>query len=365
MKRVLVTDVGRSPALNYCRALRISNEDYFIVGIDSNKYSLTWAEADVKLLVPTADYENYIDLINHIIDKYQIDFVYPSKTGKELLLISDNRERLHAKVCLPDKSDIDLFEDKWKTYETLSKSGLCAMPLSYLVYDETDLYEHMKELSDNFTKEIWLRRIYGSGGACAIATDDFELAKCWVRRYNGWGKFMISKKLTKKTLTWSGIWNKGKLEISLIRERLYWEFADRSPAGVTGITGAQRVIKNEKIHNQSIEIVKYLSKNPHGAICVDYTIDENGVPNLTEVQASRLYTSSYFMAKYGLNLPDVLCKVGLNEEIKEEDLGQCTLNENKIWLKYVETYPNIVDISALEESERDKDRMLDEVLGNV
>lgn len=364
MNRVLVTDVGRSPALNFCRSLRISDEDFFIVGIDSNKYSLTWAESDVKILVPDCNYEKYIDIINKIVDKYQIDFIYPSKTGRQLILLSDNREKLHAKMCLPLKEDIELFEDKWKTYELLSYKNICKLPKSFMVHNENDLFANMKELSENFTKEIWLRRVYGSGGACAIPTSDYDLAKCWINRYNGWGKFMISTKLTQKTLTWSGIWDNGKLIVSLIRERLYWEFADRSPAGVTGITGAQKVIKNPHIHDISINIVRNVSKNPHGVICIDYTLDEDGNPNLTEIQASRLYTSSFFMAKCGLNLPCILYKVGMGLPISEKEVTDNSISEGKIWLKYVETFPGFVDEADLINSERERDALIEEVSKN-
>ena len=360
MKRILVTDVGRSPALNFCRSIRLANEDIEIVGIDSNKFSLTWAEADIKVLVPKCKNEKYIKLINHLIDKYHVDFVYPSKTGQELLTIAENRDKLHATVCLPSQEDIVLFEDKWKTYNKLKDTNLCSLPESYMIYGEEDLFEHMKQLSGDFKKEVWIRRIYGSGGACAIPTYDFELAKSWINRFDGWGKFMISEKLTKKTLTWSGIWDNGNLVVSLIRERLYWEFADRSPAGVTGITGAQRIIESGEISRMSENVVRYLSENPHGCICVDYTLDEEGVPNLTEIQASRSYTSSLFMTKCGLNLPYILYKVGMGLPVTEDE-KQRTIDSDKIWLKYCETYPGLVNISDLENSEADMQELLLEI----
>ncbi len=360
MKRILVTDVGRSPALNFCRSIRFANDDVEIVGIDSNKYSLTWAEADVKILVPKCENEKYIDLINYIVEKYNIDFVYPSKTGKELMMISENRDKLKAKVCLPDREDIILFEDKWKTYNKLHDANICNLPESYMIYGEEDLYENMNRLSNGFKKEVWIRRIYGSGGACAIATDDFELARAWVRRFDGWGKFMISEKLSKKTLTWSGIWNNGKLEVSLIRERLYWEFADRSPAGVTGITGGQKLIEDNQLSEMSERIVRFLSKKPHGCICVDYTLDSEGRPNLTEIQASRLYTSSFFMTKCGLNLPYILYKVGMGLPVKEEE-KKVKIGSDMIWLKYCETFPELVNEKELIKSEENLKKLIEEI----
>lgn len=363
MFKVLVTDAGRSPALNFCRSLRLSNEDIFIVGLDRNQYSLTWAEVDLK--IASIDYkdERYIDFINYIIDTYQIDLVYPSKTGGELLFLAYNQDKLHAPVFLPDLKDIELFEDKWKTYQYISEHNLCKVPETYLVNNKKELYTYMKKLTENFTKEAWIRRIYGSGGAGSIPTKDYCLAKAWIDRNEGWGKFSIAKKLTDKTMTWSGLWKNGELIISQARERLYWEFADRAPSGVTGITGAQRGIKSEELDSLSIKVIKAMSKNPNGCICIDFTLDEEGCPNLTEIQASRLYTSTHFMAKCGVNLPYIFCKLGLNQKIEESELNKM-IDEKLIWLKYVENYPSIVSQNEFEIRKRELDSILCKVEAN-
>lgn len=359
--RILVTSAGRSPALNFCRSLRVSGEDFFIVGIDDNKYSLSWAEVDEKVLIPKdLNEEDYINLINHITRKYNIEFIYPSKTNLELLYLSSNREKLQAKIFLPDKEDVDLFEDKWETYLKVFELDKNLVPLTFLIHNSKELFSKMQLLSNNFNDEVWIRRVYGSGGSCAIATCDFELANAWIRRFNGWGKFTISKKLTNKTLTWSGIWNKGKLVASLIRERLYWEFADRAPAGVTGITGGQKIVYNEDIDKMSINLINKLSKSPNGTICVDYTVDDDGALKLTEIQASRLYTSSYFMTKCGINLPFIFYKVCMNKEITPEEVT-AKIEADKVWLKYVEMYPILKNENEFAKLEKEMISLLKEV----
>lgn len=42
---------------------------------------------------------------------------------------------------------------------------------------------------------------------------------------------------------------------------LYWEFANRTPSGVTGITGAQRVICDSEIDRISENIIRALSNS--------------------------------------------------------------------------------------------------------
>lgn len=362
MFSVLVTDAGRSPALNFCRSLRLSNEDIFIVGLDKNQYSLTWAEVDVRILSIDCKDERYIDFMNYIIDEYKIDFVYPSKTGSELLYLAYNQEKLHAPMFLPDLKDIELFEDKWRTFEFIREHNLCKVPDTYLVHNKKELYMYMKELSENFTKEVWIRRIYGSGGAGSIPTKDYCLAKAWIDRHEGWGKFSIARKLTDKTLTWSGLWKNGELIVSQARERVYWEFADRAPSGVTGITGAQRGLKSNSLDEQSIKIIRAMSENPNGCICIDYTMDEEGNPNLTEVQASRLYTSTHFMAKCGVNLPLIFCKLGLGLKIADDEVNK-EIDENLLWLKYVENYPSVVQKDEFEVKKAEQKNILNKVEG--
>lgn len=359
--RILVTSAGRSPALNFCRSLRVSGEDFFIVGIDDNKYSLSWAEVDEKVLIPKdINEEDYIKLINYITKKYKIEFIYPSKTNLELLYLSSNREKLQAKIFLPDQDDVELFEDKWKTYLKVRDLDKNLVPLTFMIHNSDELFLKMQLLSNNFSNEVWIRRVYGSGGSCAIATCDYELANAWIKRFDGWGKFTISKKLTNKTLTWSGIWNKGKLVASLMRERLYWEFADRAPAGVTGITGGQKIVYDESINKLSISLIKKLSKSPNGTICIDYTLDDDGELKLTEIQASRLYTSSYFMTKCGVNLPYIFYKTCMNREILPEETT-AKIEEDKVWLKYIEIYPVLKSEDEFNKLEKNMISLLNEV----
>lgn len=362
--RILVTSVGRAPALNFCRSLRLSNQDFYIVGMDTNKYSLSWAEADEKILVPKiTNTEQYINLINYLIEKYNINFVYPSKTDSDLLVIARNRDLIKAKTFFPDQVDIDLFEDKWETYKLLNEKKICPLPETYLINSEIELYNLMEKMTNGFTIEIWLRRVYGSGGACSISTNDFYLARSWINRFDGWGQFTIAKKLTDKTLTWSGIWKDGNLIVSMVRERLYWEFADRAPSGVTGITGAQRLVKNEYINNLSNTIIRSVSKKPNGTISIDYTLDENGIPNLTEIQASRLYTSTHFMTKCGINFPFIFYKVAMGQEVSDTEKN-AKLNENYLWLKYVGNYPILIEESELDEYEN-KCKSLQRLYGGI
>lgn len=355
MNRVLVTYAGRTPGLNFCKSLRLAEEEFFILGIDTNKYSILWAEADEKLLVPECESEEYIDLINKLVEKYNIDFIYSSKSNKELLIFSENREKLKAKVFFPEKEEVRLFEDKWRTYEVLKEKNIVKLPESFLIHNKEDLKEKFEYLSDNGKKEVWIRRVYGSGGAGSISTSDYRLAECWIDRFNGWGKFTISKKLTKRTCTWSSIWKDGELVISQGRERAYWEFADRAPSGVTGITGAQFARNDKEINDISLKIIKAISKKPNGVLGIDYTYDEEGNLNLTEIQASRLYSSTLFMATCGVNLPYALYKAAMEEKA---EIKSAEIDPDLLWIKYVEIPAFLANKSEIEKIEEYSNKII-------
>lgn len=156
-KKVMVTNAGRGTAINYCRSLRLANEDIEIIGIDNNKFSIFNAEADKKILCPDADSEDYLPFLKDQIEKTGANFLYPSKTNDELFIISEHREELEkmgVKIYLPRKEDIEIYENKFSTFEILSREGI-SVPETMLLNDENDL----KKALELFPDGIWLRAI--------------------------------------------------------------------------------------------------------------------------------------------------------------------------------------------------------------
>ena len=82
MKKILVTNAGRSAGLNFCRSLRLAPEKYEIIGIEQNKYSLFNAECNKKYLCPNSDCPEYLDYIKDIVRKEKIDVIYHQRRMK-------------------------------------------------------------------------------------------------------------------------------------------------------------------------------------------------------------------------------------------------------------------------------------------
>ena len=72
-KRVLVTGAGGPGGVNVTRALRLADEEIFLLGTDSNRYHICLAETDARELVPkAADLEAYLERLQTLIHDYNI-----------------------------------------------------------------------------------------------------------------------------------------------------------------------------------------------------------------------------------------------------------------------------------------------------
>ena len=343
MKKVLVTNAGRSAGLNFCRSLRIAPEKYEIIGIEQDKYSLFNAECDKKYLCPNANSPEYIPYIKKLVSDEKIDVVYPSKTNEELWLISKHRDEIGAKTFLPKDEIIQVYEDKFKTFDLMKAEGIKVADTRLICS-----VEDLNIMFEKYPKGVWLRAIKGCGGKGSIVAESVEFAKSWIDHCNGWGVFTASEILSDKTASWSGIWKDGELIVSQIRKRLYWEFGYLAPSGVTGITGAQITARDSELDELAIRSILAVNKKPHGIVSVDFTYDFNGIPNPTEIQASRFFTSTYFMAEAGLNFPYLWMKMALGEEIPQMEEKFSPLEPDLLWIKYVDCKARLSSLKEIE-----------------
>ena len=60
--------------------------------------------------------------------------------------------------------------------------------------------------------------------------------------------------------------------------------------------------------------LKAVSAKPHGIFGVDMTYDKNGVPNPTEINISRFFTTVLFFTEAGLNMPEIFKDIVLYNE---------------------------------------------------
>jgi carbamoyl-phosphate synthase large subunit len=341
----LVFNAGGSPSINFIRSLRKSPEKFYIVGVDYDKYYLQRSTdyLDNKYLIPSFEDESYFDIINSIIKKEKIDFVH-IQNDFELQFIANNRDKLtHVKMFIPSVETINACIDKNESYLIWSKNKI-PQPKTVLLKSVDDLKHILKECG-----KIWIRCTKGAGGKGSLPTDNFDLAKSWIECGEGWGKYTAAECLTKDTVTWMSIWNDGKLMVAQGRKRAYWELSKLSVSGVSGATGAGVTISDSIVDKIALDAILAIDKKPNGIYSVDMTYDKNGVPNPTEINIGRFFTTHHFFTEAGLNMPYIYVKIAFNEFTNEKIINP--LPPNLVWIRGMDFLPVLTTMEEINKYE--------------
>jgi hypothetical protein len=348
MKRILVTGAGGSPAVNFTRSLRKAPESFHIIGVDANEYYLQRAEVDERYLVPKASDPAYIPIIKEIASEASPDLLHVQHS-QEVPVISRHRDELGVKVFLPKHRSVEICDNKIESFKCWKAAGL-KVPETILLESESDV----EAVFQKFKGKIWLRAIVGSGGRGAAPTSDPEWAKFWVTIHNGWGKFSASQCLTPDSVIWQSIWKDGELSIAQGRKRLYWEFGGKFLSGVSGVTGAGCLVSDPIVDKIAQEAILAIDKSPDGIWGVDLTYDNSGVPNPTEINIGRFFTTHQFFTEAGVNMPYIYVKLALGEEPPKISQRINPLTPSLVWIRGVDFLPKL---TTLEQIERYKEEL--------
>ena len=342
MKKILVAGAGGAPTEGVIYSLRKNPKNY-VIGMGSEPTDLVLSKAHKKYYVPYANTSEYKDKLLNILNKEKPDLVH-FQNDLEIYHASLIREDIKAtgtKVFMPDHSVIDTCVHKYKSYLAFKEAGV-VVPKNIEVNTEEDLKKAFKELSDSEGK-IWLRDSgIGGGGKGALPTNDYALAKSWIDHYKGWGDFIAAEMLTPKTVTWLSIWHEGELVVAQTRAREGWTHGNRAISGVTGVTKVGITVSDNQVTQVAINTVKAVSDKPHGIFGVDMAYDKNGIPNPTEINISRFFTTVRFFTEAGINFPEIFKKLALGEPI---NIAKSTINplENDLmWVRGMDTEPLLI-----------------------
>jgi hypothetical protein len=342
MKRILVTGAGGTPATNFVRSLRAAPEPMHLVGTDADRYCLLRAETDARYLVPPAGDPAYLDVLDAIVARERIGLVH-AQNDAEVSFISAHRDRLAARVFLPDPEVVAVCQDKFRSFERWSRAGL-KVPDTVLVGSEEDL----KAAFDRFGGSLWLRATTGAGGRGALPVHDYETARSWLDFQRGWGSFTAAELLEPGSITWMSIWRDGGLVVAQGRKRLYWELARVSPSGVTGVTGAGVTVADRELDDIATRAVLAVDPRPHGLFGVDLTYDRAGVPNPTEINVGRFFTTHQFFTALGLNMPYVYVKLAFGEPPPPIPRRLNPLEDGMVWIRGVDFEPVLVPAAEID-----------------
>ena len=343
MKKILIAGAGGAPSEGVINSLLLTSKDEMVIGMGSEPTDLVLSNAQEKFYVPYADTPEYKTALLHILETEKPDLVH-FQNDLEIFHASQFRDEIHAtgaKTYMPEHDVIDTCVHKYKTYLKCKEAGI-KVPINLLINNEDDLKKAFAELGDKDGK-IWLRASsIGGGGKGALPTNDFMFAKCWIERYKGWGDFVAAEMLTPETVTWLSIWHEGELVVAQTRIRKGWTHGNRTVSGVTGVTKVGQTFSNSEVDRISIETVKAVSDKPHGIFGVDMAYDRNGVPNPTEINISRFFTTVLFFTEAGINMPLIFKDIALYNEFPNLEKKINPLQDGLMWLRGMDTHPMLL-----------------------
>jgi carbamoyl-phosphate synthase large subunit len=343
MKRILVTGAGGSPATNFTRSLREAPEEFYLVGTDADKYYLQRAEVDARYLVPTVKDPTYLDFLNYIIEKEKIEFVH-AQNDAEVNFLSANREKIRAKTLFPSKETVTTCQDKFLSFEKWQKAGI-KVPKTVIIKNKADL----QAAFDDFGGKMWVRATSGAGGRGALPVSDMQTAINWLDFQQGWdGTFTAAELLRDDTTTWMSIWHEGELVLAQGRKRLYWELSKISPSGVTGATGGGETVSDPILDEIAQKTVLAIDNKPSGLFGVDLAYDQNGIPNPTEINIGRFFTTHQFFTELGVNMPYVFVKLAYGEPLPEFKQKINPAKNEMIWIRGMDFEPVLVSRAQIE-----------------
>jgi len=268
----------------------------------------------------------------------------------EVRAVSRMRERIVERgvaVPLPASETVEVCVDKHRSYEAWSAAGL-PVPETMLLRTPHDLQAAIARLGP----EVWLRAIEGGGGSGAIATSSLDFGSAWIERFDGWGSFTAARMLGRDSITWQSLWWEGELIVAQTRRRYEWAFANRAPAGVTGVTRVAATVADAEIDELARASVLAIDDAPHGVFGVDMTYGRDGVPNLTEINIGRFFTTIYFFAKAGLNMPVILRDLALDGVRPELERTLNPLPSGLVWIRGMDVAPVLTTLDELDAVER-------------
>lgn len=343
MKKILIAGAGGAPSEGVINSLLRSSRGEKILGMGSEPTDLVLSSAQEKYYIPYADSPEYKDSLLELLKTTHSDLVH-FQNDLEIYHASKFRDEIHAlgvKTYMPSHEVIDTCVHKYKTYLKCREAGI-KVPVNFMINNEDDLKKAFSDLGDEQGK-IWLRAAsIGGGGKGALPTNNLNFAKGWIEHYNGWGDFVAAEILTPETVTWLSIWHEGELVVAQTRIRKGWTHGNRTISGVTGVTKVGQTFSDPEVDRISIETIKAVSDKPHGIFGVDMAYDKNGIPNPTEINISRFFTTVLFFTEAGLNMPEIFKNIALYNEFPKLENKINPLSNGLLWLRGMDTKPRLM-----------------------
>lgn len=339
-KKIVITGAGSAQGNATINCLLMANDGEEIIGPGADPSDLMLCHAHKRYLIPHSREANHKKSLLRVLEIERPDMIHFQHDMEvwKALQFRDEIEALGIKMLVPDFDTVDTCVHKYKTWLKFKEAGV-KVPENIVVNNRDDLRRALKTLG-NDEGRIWLRAMgIGNGGKGSLSVNDFEEAEQWIDRSQGWGNFLAAELLTERTITWLSIWVNGELVVAQTRRRNSWAYSAMSPSGVTGITKVCETCSDPIVDEIAIRAIKAVTDVPNGIFGVDMTYDSKGIPNPTEINISRFFTTIQFFAEAGLNMPKIFKDIVLYNKMPKLEKKINPLSDGLLWLRAMDCPP--------------------------
>src|SRR5438105_15709016 len=220
-RRVLLPGAGTGAGNNLIRSLRADYSGLVIVGADPDRFTLRNSKANRNYLLPPAHHPRFVDTLRQIIEREEIDLLFPNTDG-DVSLASDLRDVLPCRVFLPSKAVIERCQDKYELSRFLQAHDV-PVAVTYPVSDLESLSGIFARLTPSGRAWCRIRSGYASRGAAPV--DSAEDARAWIgywQRMRGVpaALFTLAEYLPGRDFACQSLWKDGRLVLMKTVERL-------------------------------------------------------------------------------------------------------------------------------------------------
>ncbi|OIR19071.1 MAG: hypothetical protein BD935_05550 [Marine Group III euryarchaeote CG-Epi1] len=303
MANVLLTGAAGAIGMDLAFSLNQAKINVFATEADRDNFFLVSKSCKYYNKVfqaPRAGSEEYINRVNEIITKENIDIIIPNPDF-EVGFISKIREQIKSPLFLPSHETVEILLSKSLTAKKIGDLA----PKTFEVSNEADL-----KIAISSEKVVWLRPKTGAGGKGSLIVSDSKFGWMWIEYWKKRGfssSWIAQEYLDGGNYNVTLIYDRNSNLCGMgMLERLGYIHEAISPTGVTGDVRMAKTIKLDNVVNIAKNAVNMIDKNPVGIFSVDLMGDKVSEINPRFAGRPRLYTLS------GANFPAHIVDMELN-----------------------------------------------------
>jgi biotin carboxylase len=354
-RRLLITGAGNGASNDLIRSLRTSDPSLFIVGYNSDRFTLKKSEADQNYLIPPSGRADFPSRLRSVINAEGIDLIIPTGDA-EVELLSRLRDEIPCLVFLPTAKVIELCQDKYNLIAFLRDTGLPTTATHPVMH-----IDDIEEIFHRFAPQsiLWCRIRNGSGSAGATPVKTPEQARGWIKYWQEMrgvpvASFTLSEYLPGRDFACQSIWQNGKLVLVRTHERVSYFGGANRPSGVASTAALAKTVVAPHVVAISTAAIRAIDETASGAFDVDLKEDARRVPQITEINAGRIISGAAIFdaaGEHSLALTYVRLALGESVEINEP----YDVAEDYYFVRDVDTVPGVFHADELFEGIRELD----------